>query len=126
GIFQPEQEITTISTIENTSSYAIAIESYLDGTQENSLRIPSNDILVEDEFLFQFGGFDSVLVVFDDSVVIGHNRINVYDVARHIMDDDFWESTVVDETRFGRTVARRYVLGEADFQEALQKGRKQN
>ena len=127
GIFQPEFVTDTISQIQNTSSHQISISAYdLDSLRVQMLLLPGEqqiDTFLEHEPFVIFSSDDSVFVTFDDSVLMPHQKVNVFDVDRHLMSTSSWEYETVDEYgRFGRLVRVQYTFTNADFEEALEKG----
>jgi hypothetical protein len=75
-------------------------------------------------FSERFGSDDSIHVVFDDSLLMAHRSTNLNELDRHMMSDSSWKYDTLEETRHGPSILMAYTFTDADFEEALEKGRK--
>ena len=127
GIFEPEFETEVITRIENQSAHDIELRViHLDSLDDRIFLGASQSVgdttLEGSRFLFRA---DSVNVVFDDTLLVGHNRFNSYGVSRDIRNMyDSWDRQVLVEEKYHELLLYQYIFTNADFEEALEKGRK--
>jgi hypothetical protein len=126
GIFQPEFETTTVSQVRNASSHQISISAYEKDSIRAMITLLSGENLTDTLYYVYpssiFSSDDSLFVTFDDSILMPHQKVNTFNVDRHLMENSSWEYDTIYEDRFGQWVQITYTFTNADFEEALVKG----
>jgi hypothetical protein len=124
---EPYQSDTAIRVIQNRSIHGIFIVSYLEDSVLNEINLQTGestaDTVYGNPVSTPFLGHDSVNVIFDDSLLVAHHQV-ADAVDRHLMVSTNWQYEVLEEDRFGRLIRYQYIFTDADFEEALEKGRK--
>lgn len=109
-------------TIINNSSYDVNVDMFIDNNIVDSVTLFTNQSIeyykysaVEGEGCFPFDNFDSLLVVYDDTVKIKHNFDEQQIASRTMMLFDNWDMVENNEER------RRYeyIFTNDDYVEGL-------
>ncbi len=133
GIFEQEESITIIFQLENSSPNDITLVRYKISNTQDTVSLASDELFSETEAGKGPGGsgenyaarFDSIQIIYNDSVTITHARYNQSQALNHlIFYSDTWDIIKQDKIKNWLTeITKKYRFTNQDFEEAQLKGK---